>query len=129
MSIINILYATVANKCPRCHKGQVFVNNNPYNIKNGVKMNERCPHCGLKYEREVGYFYGAMYMSYTLQVGVFVIMFALNTLWWRLSNRLLISIILIPVFVLFPVTFRWSRILWISFFTPYDKSFAKESEQ
>jgi len=29
-------------------------------------MNEHCPHCGLRFEREQGYFLGAMYISYGL---------------------------------------------------------------
>jgi hypothetical protein len=29
-------------------------------------MNERCPYCGLKFEREQGYFLGAMYFSYCI---------------------------------------------------------------
>lgn len=91
-------------------------------------MNVYCPACKLKFEREVGYFYGAMYMSYTLQAGVFILLFALNTLWWNLSNGVIISIIIIPVIALFPVTFRWSRILWIGFFTPYDKNILKQGE-
>jgi hypothetical protein len=33
-----------------------------------LKMNEQCPSCGLKFEREPGYFFGAMYFSYGLGV-------------------------------------------------------------
>ena len=29
-------------------------------------MHERCPVCDLKFEREAGYFLGAMYVSYGL---------------------------------------------------------------
>ena len=33
-------------------------------------MSKRCPACGLKFEREPGYFFGAMYVSYFLSVGI-----------------------------------------------------------
>jgi len=121
MAIKDVLYATVANKCPRCHKGKVFENNNPYSFHNGVKMNIHCPSCGLKYERETGYFYGAMFVSYALQVGLFIVLFALNTLWWNLSSAIILSIIIASIIAVFPITFRWSRILWIGMFTAYDK--------
>ena len=32
-------------------------------------MYERCPACGLKFEREQGYFLGAMYIGYGLGIG------------------------------------------------------------
>ena len=49
--------------CPRCRQGQLFrlpVWRGP------IAMHDRCPVCGLKFEREPGYFVGAMYMSYAL---------------------------------------------------------------
>ena len=41
-----------------------------YSIFRGFpKMNERCAICDLKFEREEGYFLGAMYISYGLALG------------------------------------------------------------
>lgn len=97
--------------------GHVFENNNPYSIKNGLKMNKHCSHCHLKFEREVGYFYGAMYVSYGLQTGLIVLLYTLNIFWWNMPSLVLLLIILSLVFILFPVTFRWSRIIWIASFT------------
>ncbi len=125
MSVFTTFYSAFGNRCPRCHNGRVFENNNPYNLKNGLTMKEKCPNCGLKYEREVGYFYGAMYMSYALQVGLFVILYFLNSIWWKLENLTILLIIIVLVISLFPITFRWSRILWIAFFTPFDKTLLK----
>jgi len=80
-------------------------------------MNKHCPHCNLKFEREVGYFYGAMYVSYGLQTGLITLLYILNMFWWEFSPLTLVFIILTLVFALFPVTFRWSRIIWIASFT------------
>jgi len=33
-------------------------------------MRERCPACDLKFEREEGYFLGAMYIGYALALGM-----------------------------------------------------------
>ncbi len=125
MAFPNYLYCTVTNKCPRCHEGKVFENDNPYNFHNGVKMNKYCPACGLKYERETGYFYGAMYVSYGLQTALFSLLYGLDVLWWNLPSAIILTICLVAVAGLFPVTFRWSRIMWIAFFTKYDKNFIK----
>ena len=126
MRITDILYATIANKCPRCNIGHVFENNNPYSFKNGLRMNKHCPHCNLKFEREVGYFYGAMYVSYGLQTGLITLLYTLNMFWWDLSPAILVFIILTLVFALFPVTFRWSRIIWIASFTKKEVVWNKE---
>lgn len=34
-------------------------------------MHSHCPHCGLQYEREPGFFWGAMYITYAFTVGLF----------------------------------------------------------
>ena len=37
-------------------------------------MRERCPVCSLKFEREEGYFLGAMYISYSLALLTVVVL-------------------------------------------------------
>jgi uncharacterized protein (DUF983 family) len=46
-------------RCPNCHQGALFANwiN---------KMLPRCPHCGLSYFRESGYYLGGMIITYIL---------------------------------------------------------------
>jgi len=47
-------------------------------------MNDRCPACDLKFEREQGYFLGAMYISY----GVALVMItAIAALLWSTTRR------------------------------------------
>src|SRR2546422_7942059 len=54
-------------RCPRCRMGRIF----RYSIFRGFpKMCERCSICDLKFEREPGYFLGAMYISYVLGVSI-----------------------------------------------------------
>src|SRR5580700_10391100 len=53
--------AILRQMCPRCRAGRIFRRS----IFTGFPgMQERCPNCGLKFEREQGYFLGAMYISY-----------------------------------------------------------------
>jgi uncharacterized protein (DUF983 family) len=52
--------AVVQQRCPRCLQGQVFATL--------FRMHEQCPVCGLRFEREPGYFTGAMYLSYGVAI-------------------------------------------------------------
>ncbi len=86
-------------------------------------MYKRCASCGLKYEREVGYFYGSMYVSYGLQTLLVSALYLLNLFWWDFTSLTLVFIIIGCAGAMFPVTFRWSRIMWIAFFTKYDPGY------
>ena len=66
--------ALLAGKCPRCRQGKMFPYP-AYDLKRFAKMNEDCPVCGLHFEREPGFFVGAMYVNYALAVALFVAIF------------------------------------------------------
>jgi uncharacterized protein (DUF983 family) len=122
MVVPEIIYSTINNKCPRCHKGRIFENNFAYNLKNGLKMNPGCSQCGLKYEKETGFFYGAMYVSYALMSGILIIWFLSDLLWLHFEALTLASLVVCTMIALFPVVYRWARIIWLNFFVRYDKA-------
>jgi len=124
MRIIEIIQSTVGNKCPQCHRGKIFENNNPYSFKNGLRMKPTCKECNLKYERETGFFYGAMYVSYALMSGILIIWFLADLLWLYLDALTLATLVVSTMLVLFPVVFRWARIIWLNFFIKYDQSYS-----
>lgn len=76
-------------------------------------MNERCRACGLVFNREPGYFLGAMYISYGLGLGV-IGAFA-EVLWmvthWSWNRLAFWAIVLFLPFV--PIVTFLSRVLWI----------------
>ena len=76
-------------------------------------MNDLCPVCGLKFDREPGYFLGAMYISYGLALGlIFVIGVALWALTrWRLDKVALWAAVGFLPFT--PILTYLSRVLWI----------------
>ena len=86
-------------------------------------MYKHCPSCGLKYEREVGYFYGSMYVSYGMQTALVTFLYLLNIFLFHMPSLYLVFLIIGLAAVLFPVTFRWSRIMWIAFFTKYEPEY------
>jgi uncharacterized protein (DUF983 family) len=76
-------------------------------------MCERCTVCGLKFEREEGYFLGAMYVSYGLALVIIaliaVALWAL-TGWWITKVAVWAVVLFLPLAV--PITLL-SRVLWI----------------
>lgn len=125
MRVAEITYSTVGNKCPRCHSGKVFAGNNPYSLGEGLKMNDSCSCCHLTYEREPGFFFGAMYVSYALMAAIFITWFVSDLLWLHMSAGALTLSAVSTMLVLFPIVYRWSRVLWINFFVKYDPALNK----
>jgi len=95
--------------CPRCRVGKIF--RKPLWLLPG--MNERCPVCGLKFEREEGYFLGAMYIGYGL--GVIAIAVLAVLVWVLLGWPLVKSVIggIVLFLPLAPVLTWMARVLWI----------------
>jgi uncharacterized protein (DUF983 family) len=97
--------AILALRCPRCLKGLVW--------RRFVSMNPTCPECGLVFERESGYFAGAMVVSYGLAVPILAaIVIALITL-GGLDAVVALIIGNTAYLVLVPFIFRYSRVLWL----------------
>lgn len=128
MILPEVLYSVITNTCPRCHRGKVFENRNPYSFKNGLTMKPQCQCCGLKYERETGFFYGAMYVSYALTSGLFIVIYISDALWIHMQTWLLLTIITSLIIGLSPVAFRWGRIFWLNFFVRYDKRLHEDTK-
>ena len=98
--------AILRGLCPRCRRGKIFAR--------GIKINESCPACGLRFGREGGYYTGAMYISYTLAVpivaGLTLLLYRLVPDLPPLRAVLFAGGLFVP---LVPVVFRASRVLWI----------------
>src|SRR5437763_4892044 len=56
----SLWWGLLRQRCPRCRRGRMF--------RGSFAMNEPCPVCGMLFQREEGYFLGAMYVSYGLSV-------------------------------------------------------------
>lgn len=80
-------------------------------------MHERCPVCGLHYEVEVGFFWGAMYISYGFSVGVILVA---GILLFYLANDppvwVYLTVVATTIILSTPVLFRYARILMLYFF-------------
>jgi hypothetical protein len=85
-------------------------------------MHDKCPHCHELFHREVGFYYGAMYVSYGLNIGLGLALFALMILVLKLPLLVYLFTFFGVVVVLFPWTMRKSRLIWINLFTKFDPS-------
>ena len=105
------LAAVVQQRCPRCLHGQVFATL--------FRMHAQCPLCGLSFEREPGYFTGAMYLSY----GVALIATApvWLTMVWRGRSLGEVLLVIGPLLIVgSPWLFRYARVLWLHLDQAFD---------
>ena len=94
-------------RCPRCGARSLF--------RTWFTMHERCAVCHLRFEREQGYFLGAMYINYGVTVMLALIgSFALE--YWSRPSLTQQLVLWIGFCSLCPVVFfRHSRGLWLAF--------------
>lgn len=64
--------AVLNARCPQCREGRLF-KYKFWNIFKFSQMHENCPKCNLRYEVEPGFWFGAMYVSYALTVGIMIV--------------------------------------------------------
>ncbi len=121
--------AALKAKCPRCRRGNMFTND-MYGFKS-QKMHENCPHCNLKFEREPGYFYVSMFVSYALSVAEIVtICVALYILTGTENPFVYMGVLIFFILLLSPFNFRYSRVIlmyWLSPGLRFDPERAKNN--
>lgn len=121
-------------QCPRCREGKVFKNKLSIGINKNLSMHQNCPICGQPTEIEVGFYFGTGYVSYALAVAftasTFVAWLVLigisidnnSIYYWLVTNAVLLII-------LQPWLMRFSRVLWLSWFVPYNPNWHNEKNE
>jgi uncharacterized protein (DUF983 family) len=104
--IFHLLKAGASLRCPRCGRGKVF--------DGFFRMRRECPLCRLVFEREQGFFVGAIYVNYAATVLIAMPGFFLLDHYAEAS--LSFQLFLWGAFALvFPILFfRHSKSLWLS---------------
>lgn len=115
------IYSITKMKCPRCHEGDFFVSY-PYDLKRAGEIHEHCEVCNLKYSREPGFYYGAMYVSYALGVALFVTLWvSMNLFFPSFGVGTQIAVIVSAILILTPYLYALSKIIWANLFFKYDR--------
>ena len=103
-----ILWRGVRKKCARCGGGDLF--------RHWFTMAEDCPHCGLHFEREQGYFVGAVVVNMMIVGALFaivLIVFSVMTapdIPWVTLLLLELPIVIIGPMLLYPFT----KTIWVA---------------
>ena len=119
------LNSILTGSCPRCQNESMYLDKNPLHFSKILKMHEKCSHCGLKYQIEPSFFYGAMYVSYGLNVALSIAVFLITFLFLHWGLKTTFIAILIANIVLFPFVLRWARNIYINLFVSFDKKYKK----
>ena len=101
----------------------MYADPNPFHLSKTLKMNEHCSHCGLKYQIEPSFFYGAMYVSYGLNVALGIAAFIVSSVLLHCSLKTSFIAIIAAIVLLYPLVLRWSRNIYINMFVSYDPNF------
>jgi uncharacterized protein (DUF983 family) len=99
-------------RCPHCRIGPIFAR---WRFPGWGVLLPECPVCGTRYQREAGYFLGAMYISSLIVTfGIFVLLLVFWLLTkWSWDVMLLASIV--GVIVLAPLVTSVARVAWLHF--------------
>jgi uncharacterized protein (DUF983 family) len=122
----NLVTALLKGKCPRCREGDMFAYP-ATNLGKFHKMNEACPHCGVRLQPEPGFYQGAMYVGYgftvVVTIAISVILYSLGDF----SEWVYIGSIIGVMILLVPLNYRYSRILYLYSFggIKYDRSWSR----
>jgi ribosomal protein S27AE len=103
-------------KCPNCGKGSVFVKDkSTFTIF--PRMHSSCGQCHYRYDREPGYFLGAMYASYALAVFEGIVAFLLA--FFLLPGLSTFGLALVPALTILLMAgpnYKLSRVIWMNLF-------------
>ncbi|KAF2337799.1 DUF983 domain-containing protein [Flavobacterium nitrogenifigens] len=122
------LNSILTGSCPKCQNGNMYVDKNLLHLGSVLKMHEKCSHCGLRYQIEPSFFFGAMYVSYGLNVGVGIAVFAISYLIFDSGIKTSFIAITAVLVILFPILLRLSRNIYINMFVCYDPKAAIKKE-
>jgi uncharacterized protein (DUF983 family) len=114
------LYSILTGTCPKCQNESMYLDKNPLHLSKVLKMHENCSHCGLKYQIEPSFFYGAMYVSYGLNVAVGIAAFIISYVLFKSNLKIAFIAIIVSLIILFPLILRLSRNIYINMFVSYD---------
>ena len=117
------LNSILTGSCPKCQNESMYLDKNMLHLTKILKMNENCSHCGLKYQIEPSFFYGAMYVSYGLNVAIGIAAFIISYFVFNASLKVTFISIIASLILSFPLVLRLSRNIYINMFVSYDEDF------
>lgn len=120
----SLVAGIIKMKCPNCRKGQAFKNKSAFPLRESQTFNERCSVCGQKMVHETNNGPGINYaltviiffLNLAWYIPIFGISFMDNSLYYYMAASIFV------VFLIQPWTMRYSRILYLYAFVPYQSN-------
>lgn len=91
-------------------------------------MHERCSICGQKFEPELGFYYGAMFISYVFIAFLSLLIAGTSVFLLKLSVEVSFTILIAFLVLIFFWNLRLSRSIWIHVIVKYDPRFKNPDE-
>jgi len=118
----NVISSVLKLKCPKCRKGDLFVNKNVYKFNGFFNMPRNCHKCGQDFDIETGFYYGAMYVSYGITIAINVAVFVALIIFNSFEVELFLIVDLFVLLLTLPYVFKISRAIWINVNVPFNKT-------
>lgn len=121
---MNRIQSITTYSCPRCRQTKIF--KQPFELSKPLEMNKSCEVCGLNFEPEPGFYFGAMFISYILSGWIYVLLALLLVFGFEWSFNAAMGFVLVFALLTFFKLLRISRSLWIHFLVKYEPSLFKK---
>lgn len=114
-------------RCPNCEKGSIYQRKDRFWFG---KMHDKCQICEHKFDKEPGFFFGAMYVSYGLNVAEGIATFIICQFFFAsFFDRMMVPILLVVIILLSGFNYTLSRVIWIYFFTQKGQSLTQQAKK
>ena len=116
----NTIAQILSYKCPNCKQSSAFECQKGISKIAIPKMKSECSNCSFSFNKEPGFYYGAMYVSYGLTVAESIIIFIIAQQFFEaLFDPKIIGIIATVIILLMRFNYKLSRMLWLNLFKNY----------
>lgn len=122
-SLSKMLVRAAQRRCPRCGGDEIFATYH--------ELRERCPTCGHKFEREPGYWVGAMIVVTTITFALFIILLVGGMLltWPDVPWGWLLGITIAANLILPVIAYARSKTIWAALDLSWHPLEAKELQE
>ena len=84
----------------------------------------------MKFEKEPGFFFGSMYVSYALGVGLFLVWWVIQSIFFpEMKAGQMVLIMTVLQIGIAPINLYVSKLTWLNLFVNFNKEYTTEKEQ
>jgi uncharacterized protein (DUF983 family) len=110
------VFSVISGKCPKCKNKKIFTKKGNLLLFKIPKMNSKCDNCDFLFDKESGFFFGAMFVSYALIVAQAVALFVILHVFLQFNYLTTFISIIVLITLIGTINYRLSRIIWIYLF-------------